>query len=118
MDATSPRSSPSARNAGSYRKPSGSVGLFLLFFLLELLFFFLLVLRGLAAHDALGDLGEVLVGLLLLLESLLEQLGGFLLAEHLGHGAGRAVGRDLVVLDLLGGGDEAGVEHGRFRHLA
>src|SRR5690606_20609881 len=55
------------------------------------------------------DLIELRVGLLLLVQGLLEQLGGVVVAERLGQGAHRAVARDLVMLDFLGGGDQRSV---------
>ena len=56
------------------------------------------------------DLVELLVGRLLLLEGLAEQLRGLLVAARLGQRVDRAVARDLVVLDLLRRGDQRRIE--------
>src|SRR5207253_1628793 len=53
---------------------------------------------------ALGDVGELLVGRLFLLEILLQQVGAVVAAEPLRPGDQRAVARDLVMLDRLRGG--------------
>src|SRR4051812_44741601 len=58
---------------------------------------------------AFRELGQQFVCLLLLRERLLEQVENVLVAELLGPGAEAAVGGDLVVLDLLGRGDQARV---------
>src|SRR5215210_124885 len=65
----------------------------------------------LLVHMGFGELRELLVGHLFFLESPLQERRMHLLAEHLGVGADRAVAGDLVVLDPLRGGDEAGVDH-------
>ena len=59
-----------------------------------------------------GEIGEVLIGFLFLLEGLLEEIGDFFVAEVLGNGAGGAVAGDLVMFDTLGGADEAGIADG------
>src|SRR5579864_5159842 len=59
----------------------------------------------------LGKLGELVVGLFLLLEGLLEHLHGLLGAEDLRVGADGAVGGNLVMLDTLRGGDQPGIDH-------
>src|SRR3546814_17749332 len=65
----------------------------------------------LAVHRALGELGEEHVGLLLLLQGLVKQLGGLVHAELLRPRLEGAVAGDLVMLDGLGNGDQHGVEH-------
>src|SRR5436305_9141957 len=67
--------------------------------------------RRLHVDRALGELGQLLVGLPFLVESLLEELRLILLAEDLGVGAHRAVAGHLVVLHPLGGRDQGGVHH-------
>jgi hypothetical protein len=69
-------------------------------------------LGGLAgvAVDGVGKRGEVSVGLFFFGEGLGEELCNFGLVEGEGVGVGGAVGGDFPVLDLLGAGDEAGVE--------
>src|SRR5262245_24140119 len=57
--------------------------------------------------------GQLLVGRLLFVERLLQKIGGGLLAERAGEGAGRAVSSDLVVLDLLRRADQCRVLRGR-----
>src|SRR3546814_2055107 len=65
----------------------------------------------LAVHRALGELGEEHVGLLLLLQGLVKQLGGLVHAELLRPRLEGAVAGDPVMLDGLGSGDQPGVEH-------
>ena len=61
---------------------------------------------------ALGDVRKLLVGVLLLVERLFQQVGGVVAAELLRPRHQRAVPRDLVVLDFIGGGDQAGILDG------
>ncbi|SCM77066.1 hypothetical protein KL86PLE_40871 [uncultured Pleomorphomonas sp.] len=57
-----------------------------------------------------GDLRQAGIGGLFLGEGLLQELGRLLLADQFGPAAHGAVAGDLVVLDRLGGGDQAGVD--------
>src|SRR5262249_24454715 len=61
-------------------------------------------------HYCLGELGERLVGSLLLVQCLLQQGGCLVEAELFGPRTQRAVPRDLIVLDRLRGGQQAGIE--------
>src|SRR5207302_9947643 len=61
-----------------------------------------------------GDLGEDLVGVLLLSADALECAGGSVLTEEFGPAAQSAVDGNLVVLDLLGGGDQGDVADAGF----
>src|SRR5438874_2290058 len=53
---------------------------------------------GLLVDPALGDARELLVRLALLVQRLLQELGGVVLAEALGEGAGAAVAGNFVML--------------------
>src|SRR5688572_12275592 len=66
---------------------------------------------GFGVDHGLGNLREELVGVGLFVQGLLEHAGGVAVAELLGMGAGGAVGRNLVVLDLLGSANEAGIHY-------
>src|SRR5439155_5097666 len=68
-------------------------------------------LQSVPVDDVLGELGELLVGLPFLVERLLQELGNLRQTEQARVCARRAVTGDLVVLDLLRGLDQAGVEH-------
>jgi hypothetical protein len=59
--------------------------------------------------DAVGDGGEELVGVLLFVEDAVEEIGCIVVAEELGPGAEGAVDCNLVMLNLLGRGDEGDV---------
>src|SRR5439155_5324669 len=52
---------------------------------------------------------ELLVGHSFFIQSLLQQAGGLIIAEHLGVGPYGAVAGDFIVLDLLRRPDEAGI---------
>src|ERR1700751_4368301 len=68
-------------------------------------------LRRAQVDLALGDVGELLVGRLLFLEVLIQQVGDVVAAEPLRPRDQRAVAGDLIMLDRLRGGDDRGVEH-------
>src|SRR5688500_5453103 len=65
--------------------------------------------RRVQIDDARGELGQLLVRRLLLVERAAEDLLVAAAAQQLGVGADGAVAGDLVVLDALGRGDQAGV---------
>ena len=69
------------------------------------------MLRRRRVHRALCDLGELLVGLLLFVERLLEQLGRVCIAELVGERSGSAIGGHLVMFDALGCRDESGIKY-------
>src|SRR3954466_7976140 len=71
----------------------------------------LLRVRRLEIDDGLRQLRQLLVGPLVFLEVLAEQLLRLLESEELGVRAQRPVRRDLVVLDLLGRADQRRVHH-------
>src|SRR5690349_20236989 len=77
---------------------------------LDLFLVELAVLRFLIDH-VLRQRGELLVGGLFLVQVLAQQLVYLVIAQQLGVGADAAVARDLVVLDLLGRGDQRRVHH-------
>jgi hypothetical protein len=56
-------------------------------------------------HAAGCDLGQQLVGLALLVERLVQEPVGIVVAKLVGQRASRPVARDLVVLDPLGSRD-------------
>src|SRR5690606_19394665 len=66
---------------------------------------------GIAVDHALRDTRQALVGAALLVQRLLEELCGALMAEAAREGASRAVARDLVVLDALRRADQARIRH-------
>ena len=59
-----------------------------------------------------GEGGEEVIGFLFLIEGEFEELFDLVEVEGAGVGGHAAVGADLVVLELLGGDDEAGVAGG------
>src|SRR5436189_5854646 len=63
-------------------------------------------------HPCDSDLGQRLVGSTLLVERLLQQRGSFIPSQLLCERTRRAVRRDLVMLDALGGADQRGVLRG------
>src|SRR5579884_453343 len=73
--------------------------------------FLIFILLGLFVDHRDRQLGQLLVGLLLLVQRFLQETDRLVEAQLLGPGAGGAVARDLVVLDLLRSGDQAGVQH-------
>src|SRR5688500_11422142 len=88
------------------RRPGYSLFLFLFVLLI-----FIRALRRLDVDRALGDRAELLVGPLLFVQRLGEQIGGFLVAQQLRERHRRAVAGDLVVLDLLEAHDQTRIEH-------
>jgi len=66
--------------------------------------------RRLLVDHRLGQFGQLLVRRLFLFQRRLHQVGDVAQAELLRPGPDAAVAGHLVVLDLLGGGDQAGVE--------
>src|SRR6266700_3909706 len=71
-------------------------------------------IRSARRHDvdlALGHVGQLLVGRLLFLQGLLEDLGAVIAPELLGPGDQGAIARDLIVLDGLRRGDHGRVEN-------
>src|SRR5216684_5469467 len=71
-------------------------------------------IRSTRGHDvdlALGHVGELLVGRLLFLQGLLEDLGAVITPELLGPGDQGAIARDLIVLDGLRRGDHGRIEN-------
>lgn len=85
--------------------PGFLAGLGLSFFLTFLVLTFCLNV------DFLGKLGELPVGLLFLVQRLLEQRRGFAFAQQFGPGSDAAIRRDLIVLDTLSSRDESRVHH-------
>src|SRR5204863_362317 len=65
--------------------------------------------QRLAIDLRLGDVSQLLVGGLLLVEGLAEQILRLVVAEHLGKVGKRAVGGNLVMLGALPAGDERGI---------
>src|SRR6185369_7521803 len=65
--------------------------------------------RGIRIDAPLGEIGELPIEALLVVERLLHELGDLLMAHLLGEGAHRSVSRHLVVHDALRGGDQSGV---------
>src|SRR5688572_1077172 len=72
---------------------------------------------GLAVQTGFGQLGQLHIGIVFLLEILIEQRGHFPKAELIGPGDHRPISRDLVMLDRLGVGDHAGIENVRIGGL-
>src|ERR1700736_2173323 len=64
---------------------------------------------GCGGIDAVGDGAEELVGVLLFFKDALEGVGGSVLPKEFSPGAEGAVYGDLVVLNLLGRGDDGDV---------
>src|SRR5688572_3258079 len=67
-------------------------------------------LLGARVDDALGQCGQAVVGLALLVERLLQRAGVVAHPQPVGVGADAAVAGDLVVLHPLRGGDQARVD--------
>ena len=65
---------------------------------------------GLLVRGTLGDLGEELIGLLLLLERLVEELRSVIHAELHRPALQRTVAGNLIMLDRLRAGKETGIE--------